>query len=674
MHSANLLVTDRSPESAEHINSLLRNSGIKIHVIHAASSVEVKRALDRDTPVLVLYGDADESEAPLDEINQLAAAFDIPLALFTGLDDAERLCRLLEETACYVINSAREDLLAEAVGRLIRAGEKERDIEARQRYLEELEHRYDLVLDSSRDAIAYIHEGLHVHANRAYLEALHVGDDGEIAGLSLLELLEAGDTNLKALLKGFSKGQFPTEPLEASVKRPDGSTFDAQLAFSPARFNGEDCTQMIVQRKDEANVLAAELERLRFVDPVTQFHNRKAFTEELESWITGGQGDGTAAVLYIEPDGFDQLQEELSADSVDAFVADIAGLIRNSLSAEDVPARIVDSGFAVLARRGSASELEALAQSILQACRGHVVELTERSLTLSCSIGLSNVGRITVDSAELIASARKAQLEAAENGDSVVVYRPQLTAVAAPDGESEWLERIRLALNNHDFYSVQQPIIDLDGDGGQLLENTTFMRGEGGDHGPDEFLPFADRADLAGAIDREVIPGLLKLVVESGERQIINISSNSVLDYGFPAWFAEQLEAACVEGSKVYIQVAATVAQSNLRPVQRLLKELEPLGVRLSLSHFTAERRTCQLLEHLPASLVKLHPSLTEDLTANSKSQEAIRKVVEAAEPHTVDVIADEVADTSSLAVLWQCGIKLVAGTFLRESTQVLAQ
>jgi EAL domain-containing protein (putative c-di-GMP-specific phosphodiesterase class I) len=61
-------------------------------------------------------------------------------------------------------------------------------------------------------------------------------------------------------------------------------------------------------------------------------------------------------------------------------------------------------------------------------------------------------------------------------------------------------------------------------------------------------------------------------------------------------------------------------------------------------------------------------------LTANARNQEAVRKVVEAAEAHGVAVIADEVTDTSSLAVLWQCGVKLIAGAFLRESTQVLAQ
>jgi EAL domain-containing protein (putative c-di-GMP-specific phosphodiesterase class I) len=73
-------------------------------------------------------------------------------------------------------------------------------------------------------------------------------------------------------------------------------------------------------------------------------------------------------------------------------------------------------------------------------------------------------------------------------------------------------------------------------------------------------------------------------------------------------------------------------------------------------------------------SFIKILPELTQDLTANTRHQEAVRQIVEAAEPCEVAVIADEVADTSSLAVLWQCGVKLIAGAFLRESSQVLAQ
>jgi EAL domain-containing protein (putative c-di-GMP-specific phosphodiesterase class I) len=280
-----------------------------------------------------------------------------------------------------------------------------------------------------------------------------------------------------------------------------------------------------------------------------------------------------------------------------------------------------------------------------------------------------------VNSSEIISGARKAQAEAAALGDQLVVYRPQLTAVASVGSEQQWIDRLKQALGNNDFYSVQQSIIDLDGDSEQLLlENVTFMRGEAGDHPPTEFQAIADRSDLAGSIDRQVIPGLLKNLVESEERQIINLSGNSILDYAFPGWFAEQVKSSAVDGSRIVLQIAAQSALTNLRPAQRLIEELKPLGCLLSISEFDAERRTCQLLDHLDIAFVKLQRTLTKELTANAKQQESIRKIVEAAEPKGVAVIADEVPDTSSLAVLWQCGVKLIAGSFVKETTQVQAQ
>ena len=673
MHSANILVTDRSPESAEHINSLLRNSGIKIHVIHAQTSSEVKRALDHDSPVLILYVNPDEADASLEEINQLASAFSVPVALFTDLENPDELAKALARTPCFVINSAEEDLLTDSVSRLIKNNESNRNHERQQQYLEELEHRYHLLLDSSRDAIAYVHEGLHVYTNRAYLEALGMKDDTEVTGLSLLEMLDAGETNLKTFFKGLSKGQFPTGALEVNVSRPDGTRFEAKLVFSPARFDGEDCIQMMMQRNDSANELAAELERLRKTDPLTRLHNRKAFSEILDECIATGPARDAAAVLYIESDGIEGLQDELTDETMDEFMVDLAGIIKQAIEEGDTAARVSDHSFAVLVHRNSNAQLEQAGQDILAAYRGHIVEVGERALSASCSIGMATVGRLAMNSPEILARARKAQAEAAVSGDNLVIYRPQLTAVESLDGEQEWLERIKFALGNQDFYSVQQSIVDLDGEGEQMMENITFMRGENGDHPPLDYQAVADRTDLAGTIDRNIIPGLLKTFVDSEERQIISVSNNSIIDYSFPGWFADQLKASCTEGERVILQIAASAAHTNLRPAQRLMKELKPLGCHLAISLFGAERRSLQLLEHLDVSYVKIHPSLTNDLTANTKNQESVNKIVEAAEAHDVLVIADEIEDTSSLAVLWQCGVKLIAGAFLRESSQVLA-
>ncbi len=46
--------------------------------------------------------------------------------------------------------------------------------------LHEAEKRCQLLLDSSVDAIAYAHDGMHIYANRAYLELFGYADADEL--------------------------------------------------------------------------------------------------------------------------------------------------------------------------------------------------------------------------------------------------------------------------------------------------------------------------------------------------------------------------------------------------------------------------------------------------------------------------------------------------------------
>ena len=675
MESMNLLVTDESPETAEHINSLLRNSGIKVHVIHTSKALEVKRALDQFSPLLIIFSNIESTSVSVEEISALARDYSVPFAIYSDFQNPEVLLEVLKSTACFVIHSESEVQLTETVGGLIGAHEINRNQAQQRNQLEELEHRYNLILESARDAMAYIHEGLHVYANRAYLEALHVQNVSELAGSSLLELIQADGLDMKKILQGISKGEYPEEALAVNFSRPDGSSFEANLAFSPAKFEGEECTQMLVHERDAATGLAAELERMRITDPLTQLRNKRAFADLLEAELAEPRtADSVSAIMYIEADGVSALQEELNVADMDTFISDMAAVLKTCLSDSDIAARISDHGFGILTRQAHMENIEELANKILKTYAGHLVEFEDRSLSVSCSIGIATLGRLARSPVEVLAGARKAQAEAAENGNRSVTFRPQLTAVTNFEDDRQWVDRIKLALSHNDFYSVQQSIIDLDGEGEHLMENLTYLRDDAGDLAPQKFMVIADRNDLAGSIDRFIIPGLLKTFVETSDKQIITLSNNSILDYGFPGWFVEQLKENCVEGERLILQISAAAAQSNLKPAQRLMSELGPLGCKLSISGFDADRRARQALEHLPVSYIKIHQSLTENLTSNTAGQEEIRKIVEAAENHNVCVIADEVADTSSLAILWQCGVKLIAGAFLKENSQVVGQ
>jgi len=675
MDSTNLLVIDKTPEAAERINSLLRNSGIQIHVLYVSKSIEAKQSLDQNRPLAVIYISPEPNSSSLEEIHQLSAKHGVPLALYSPLDNAETLIASLKLVPCLVIHSENETLLISCIRQLLDRHDQGKAHGQQLDRLQELEHRFDLLLDSARDAIAYIHEGLHVYANRAYLEALHLHSTEEVNGLSLLEMMKTEQGNLKTILKKLSKGEFPAESLQVCVTRPDGSEFDAGLMFSAAKFNGEDCIQMQVHQMDATAELQAELDRLRITDPLTRLGNRRAFIDRLDARLEEPHtAESVSAVVYLEPDGLDEMLAQLDVASMDAFTFDQAQVLRSCLQDDDFPARISDHGFAVLTCKRNMEEIEAYAESILKSFRSHLADIADRSISLTCSIGIATLGRLARNSTEVLAGARKAQTEAAVSGNQSIVFRPQLTAVSNFQDDRQWVERIKYALSNDDLYSVHQPIVDLDGEGEHLVENMVYLRDESGNLAPDKYMAIADRNDLSGTIDRHLIPGMLRSFAESSERQIISLSANSILDYSFPGWLLSQMEANCVEGKKLIVQVSATNAQTNLKPVQRLMQELQPHGCLLSVSGFNGDRRCNQLLEHLDVSYLKLQPALTESLIGNSSSQETIRSIVELADQKKVTVIADEVADTSSLAILWQCGIKLIAGAFLKESSQVVAQ
>ena len=675
MDSTNLIVVDKTAESADRINSLLRNSGIKIHVIHACKSIEVKQSLDQHQPLVLIYIKPDPAAASLEEIYQMSRAHGVPVAIYSALEDADTLIGFLKLAPCLVIHSENEKLLIGCISQLLDRHEQGQAHGQQRDRLQELEHRYDLLLGSARDAIAYIHEGLHVYANRAYLDALHLQSTEDINGLSLLEMMKPEKGDLKSILKRLSKGDYPQEQIQVSVLRPDGSEFEAGLMFSAAKFNGEECIQMLVHKLDATAELQAELDRLRTSDPVTRLGNRRAFVDRLDSRLQQPHSaESVSAVLYLEADGLEELLAELGVTVMDSFTGDQALVLRSCLGTEDFPARISDHGFAVLTSKRNMEEIESFAESLLKAFRAHLFEIGDRSISLTCSIGIATLGRLARNSIEVLAGARKAQSEARESGNQAIVFRPQLTAVSSFQDDRQWVDRIRYAMSNDDLYAVQQPIVDLDGEGEQLLENLFYLRDEAGNLSPEKFMAIADRNDLAGSIDRQLIPGLLKSFAENPERQIISLSANSVLDYSFPGWLMDQMRSACVDGRKMIVQLSATTAQSNLKPVQRLMQELQSQGCLLSISSFNGDRRCSQLLEHLDVSYLKLQAVLTESLVGNTGNQEIIRNIVELAEKHQVTVIADEVADTSSLAILWQCGIKLIAGAFLKESSQVMAQ
>lgn len=676
MDSAYLLVIDNSTDHAPVINSFLRNAGLAVRVINTSNYNALESALSEKAPFLILIGTQLPTSLKIAQIMQLADQYSTPIALQVNPENIANMEAAIALHPVLIVNSQENDQLLQVVKQHMSGRNTASECNKLSHKLEELQHRYDLILDSARDSIAYIHEGLHIYANRAYLDLLQVKTLGDIEGLSLLELMTPDKgADLKKLLRDMNQDIFPEGTLVVKINTPANNSLKAELTFSPARFNDEQCIQMMVREQDANLVLQEELERLRRTDQLTNMINRQTFTKALSTLIEESRHDDcNCAVLYIESDDISDLQEDLGVENTDTVILDLANVISGCLDDTDIPARFSEYGIAVLIKRDKKPSLLETAERMLENYSNHIIDLGNQTMTASCSIGMATLGPLTRDAKEVIFQTKKAFKQASQKGNKVVRFKPKLTTVNSGETDRDWVERIRYALNNHDFYTVQQSIVDLEGENEGLFENSTFMRENECDTPAHEFMLAAERNSLGSTIDRRVIPQLMVAIAGTGDKHIIALSSNSILDFSFPNWFRRMLRETEVEASQLILQISAIAAESNLKPTRRVVDELQKLGCGIVLSEFDNDRRTIKLLEHLPVSMIKLRPGLAQGLSSNTTNQEVIRAVVKAVEPYNITIIADEVRDASDLAVLWQCGVKLVTGDFLNEAPQVVGQ
>jgi PAS domain S-box-containing protein len=149
----------------------------------------------------------------------------------------------------------------------------------------ESQRRCTSLLASSNDAIAYTADGMHVFANRMYLELFGFGHDDEVQGLPLLDLVAAGhEGDFRDFMRGLGHSN-EEQATEVLCSRNAGKPFRALMDFSRATFDGEACHQVVVQDLSERDALEAQLDRLRSRDRLTGLFNHLHFLNLLTKHI-----------------------------------------------------------------------------------------------------------------------------------------------------------------------------------------------------------------------------------------------------------------------------------------------------------------------------------------------------------------------------------------------------
>jgi diguanylate cyclase (GGDEF)-like protein/PAS domain S-box-containing protein len=670
-----LLLVEDQLEDAEQLISMLRNGGMAIRPQRPESPEELDTLLASQSIDMVLARN-DARYIPFAEVARRVEATgkDIPvLATSSALDEATVLAgiaagardvalRTRPEHVQFVVRNEFEALLSRRALRHLEAA------------LRETERRCDALISSSRDPIAYVHEGMHIRANEAYLEMFGFEEFDEIEGLSVLDLIspENADT-FKQLLKRIDKGETPPRQLSIKAQRADGSAFDAAMEFTTATYEGEPCLQIVFRQQTVDADMVRELDTLRQRDPVTELFNRQYFMSEVEAAVaTAADGKGAQSLLLIEPDNYENRLGEIGLAQADNLLKLIAAKLKTVIGGDVAVARFSDHSFAILCRGHDHKQTLALAERIRTAFDGQILEVGSHSLALTVSIGGVQIGEKIASVPQIMAKASQC-LQSAEGvgGNRIEIFDPAARDRAEEDRIQAWVLRIREALREDQFVLNFQPMISLTGDPNEHYEVLMRMKAPTGEIvAPDQFMGIAEEHGLLPDLDRWVIGRTISLLAErrkAGKETtlFVKVSPSSLVDGDLHNFIGSQLKAHSVPGEHLVLQLPESKIFAHLRPLQAFQKIVAGYGCKLCLEQFGTSLNSFQMLTHFDPAILKIDRSFIADLAKNAESQKKVREFVSKARELDKQTVAEFVSDAASMTVLFSIGVDLVQGNFL---------
>jgi diguanylate cyclase (GGDEF)-like protein/PAS domain S-box-containing protein len=667
-----ILFVESSLEEAEQIISLLRNTGIAVRPARATNVEQMQAAVNELEPDVVMFDPALTSIS-LEEAVKVLDAYgrDYSLLGLVNSIDNQIVADLFVHGARGVASRSQPKQLIAVLQREFDSLQTRRQVRRLETALRESERRCDALLDSSTDAIAYVHEGMHVRANQAYLETFGYDSFDDLLGLPVLDMIDSTHADeFKALLRGHARQEKTPSQLTLHARRADGSQFDATVEFAPATFEGEPCLQIVFRRQQVDQAVLEQLQR----DPVTGLFNRARMLESIDDAVTAAaKGKKGQSLLLIEPDNWTSLVGGIGLGKADELLAGFADRIRILLGADDVAGMLAEHTLGVVLDSRPDEAIKEWIAKLQHSVSNEIFDAGSRSITVTASIGGSLLGEKNANTELLLNQASQALRTAQSLGGSQVeLHDPAAREKADEERERYWLELLRNALTGEGLVLYHQQTISLQDAEGDYSEILLRMNGPQGEVLPGFFMPIAEKHGLTGAIDRWVFDQTIKALQDrEGQGQqttfFVKLTAASLQDDSLLAWLGDRLKRAGLKRGQLVLEMTESKVMTLLRPAQEFVNGWKKLGGRFALEQFGSGLNSFQLLNHIDADYLKIDRSYMADLPQHPESQKKVSEICLQAHELKRQTIAEWVEDATSTSLLFACGVDFVQGNFLQQ-------
>ncbi|MCZ2819363.1 EAL domain-containing protein [Modestobacter sp. VKM Ac-2977] len=397
-------------------------------------------------------------------------------------------------------------------------------------------------------------------------------------------------------------------------------------------------------------------------DHLTDLPNR-AHLHDLISAELRRVDRGPVTVLFLDVDGFKDVNDTLGHEIGDHLLRELATRLTSRTRTQDTVGRLGGDEFVVLCRDCDVDGALALAERF-QSTFDEPFDLGERVTRLTVSIGVATAPGDDPDlrSTDLVRDADLAMYAAKAAGrNRVRVFSPDLRS--AVEQKVLVAAELREAIEAGQLVLHYQPVLHLPS--GEVSGVEALVRWQHPERGllmPCDFIPLAEQTGVVVQLTRWVLAEATRqaaaweragLALVTG----VNISAAHFATGTLVADVHDALDAAGLAPERLVLELTETsVAEDPLRAAAQFA-QLRVTGVEVSIDDFGSGFSSLSQLVSIPAGVLKLDRSLVAGIEVRrSESAAAIAAVVGLAAACGMRSLAEGVETTGQLELVTELG------------------
>ena len=485
------------------------------------------------------------------------------------------------------------------------------------------------------------------------------------------EILKLREVTTGEVFKPFAEAMAREQPVnrgEGILLDAGGSPVPVMVSATPVRVNGNDISGavIVIRAVSESRRISSRLSWSETHDPLTQLANRRQMETEVIRAIDNAHVDNSShGLLYIDLFNFSMINDICGHAAGDEFLRQLARLIAQTVSENDVVGRTGNDEFAVLVWGRNDGEVNAVAETILDLVVGFTLPWDDRRLRVGASIGVEMIDRASTSEADIMLNARASCALAREAGRNRIHFptrsgsgeaRQVISAIATSIGE---------ALEEDRFVVYFQPIVSLQSrDTVKHYEALVRMVDRDGTIiPPGEFIPAAETSGLIDDIDRWVFEHVLGAIQNLPQARrnrysfSVNLSGFTISDERFLDHAVRRLRELSLAPGVLQFELTETAAVKHFDQAVHFIKTLNEFGCAFALDDFGSGLSSFGYLRDLPVNSLKIDGSFVRRMEVEHVDYSMVSTINHLAHVMGLATIAEWVENQTQLAILREIGV-----------------